>query len=131
MNIKSVINFFDVKTNIIIILGTCLLLFIFFKKIKSVDTHKAEIEMIHKENARLKNKYDSLSVVNDTLNVRINQYQVIIKTKEGEIKSGQQQIIKLKNEKDKIRGYVLSLSANGVSRKFTEYLQESDKNRSK
>jgi hypothetical protein len=126
MNINKITHYFDLKTNIIIVLAGILVFFIVFKKVKPVDKHKDEITVLHKDNVRLKNQYDSLSGVNDSLTNTLSATAKIIYLKEVEIELAKDEINKLKNKKNETHSYIFSLSADSVSREFTKYLQESD-----
>jgi peptidoglycan hydrolase CwlO-like protein len=118
----------DIKTIAIIVLAAGLILsFIFGQHGSKIDNHEDEISALHKDNEALLHKNDSLN----SLNTKINEEIVLISKKitadSLELVITKKELYKLNNRQNEIHNYVKSLSANGVSSSFSDYLNNKSK----
>jgi len=118
----------DIKTIAIIILGGALILsFIFGQHGKKIDDHADEILALHKDNEALISKNDSLNILNENINIEISIINKKIIADSLELISTKKELDKLNDRQNEIHIYVKSLSANGVSNSFSEYLNAKSK----
>jgi hypothetical protein len=114
----------DLKSIVIIILGIALIISFFFGQKSNVDYKKKEIEALHKANDSLSNVNIRLTNMNTILKSRVNRYKIVIEENKTKITESELKIYKLTYEKNKIYNSVHRMSANDVSRSFTNYLNK-------
>ena len=127
MDLKKI----DIKTWFIIILGVALIISFIVGQKNNVDTHKTDIEALHKANSALILKNDSLKEVNKGLDAKIARYDILLKENANLISSNEKELGRLKNKLNEIPNYVKYLSANGVTSNLTDYLQKRTENTDK
>ena len=116
-------NFFDIKTIFIIALSLALVLTFIFHKSPKIDDNKAEITQLHNQNALLQKSNDSIIKVNLIIDGKLKYNDSLLAVKTKSLSLVQTNINTLKNEKNEIPNYVISLDANDVSNKITDYIQ--------
>ena len=113
----------DIKTIAIIVLGIALIISFFFGQGNKIDYKKDEINALHKDNANLSHKNDSLNAVNVKLDAAFAEINKVLEINAKKLSDTQLDLDKLKKRKNEIPTYVNRLSANGVTNAFTDYLQ--------
>ena len=120
------INFFDMKTILIILLGIIIIgMFLFGKNI--IDKHEDEIKTLHIENETLLTTNDSLKNNNIKLDVILAEIDTKLDKNNEETNSVLTALGKLKGKKNEIPNYVSSLSANGTADALSKYLKDRTK----
>lgn len=119
MDIKKI----DIKTWFIIILAIGLIISFIFNQKNNIDYHKDEINALHKSNSELLLKNDSLKKINDELDIKITNINILLDSNNKQISEAQNEINRLKNKRNEIPNYVNSLSANDVANDISKYLE--------
>lgn len=120
------INFFDMKTILIILLGIIIVgMFLFGKNV--IDKHEDEIKTLQFENVSLLTTNDSLKNNNIKLDIILAKIDAKLDKNNEKTNSVLTALDKLKEKKNEIPNYVNSLSANGTADALSKYL----KNRTK
>lgn len=120
------INFFDMKTMLIILLGVIVIGMFFFEETK-IDKHEEEIKALHVENDSLLITNDSLKNDNAKLDVFLTQIDAKLNKNNEETGAVLSVLDKLKQKKNEIPNYVSSLSANGTADAIAKYLDDRTK----
>lgn len=116
---------FDIKTIAIIILGVVLIISFFFGQKSNTDTHADEIANLHKENAGLLTKNDSLNKSNKQIDAVLVIINKKLDNNEKVLSATQTELQRLKNKQNEIPTYVKYLSANGVANALSDHLTKS------
>lgn len=116
-----------IKNITILVLGAILILCIVFWQRPKVDTHVDEISALHKNNAELLIKNDSLIKANKAIDLAITNINKQLDENTKNLANTQTQITKLKNKKDENNNYVSHLSTNGVETALSNYLENRTK----
>ena len=120
------INFFDMKTILIILLSIIIIgMFLFGKNV--IDKHEDEIKTLHIENETLLTTNDSLKNNNIKLDVILAEIDTKLDKNNEETNSVLTALGKLKGKKNEIPNYVSSLSANGTADALSKYLKDRTK----
>jgi chromosome segregation ATPase len=119
MDIKKI----DIKTWFIIILAIGLIISFIFNQKNNVNYHKDEIDALHKTNSDLLLKNDSLKKLNNKLDSKIAEINILLYNNNKQISEAQAEINRLKNKRNEIPNYVNGLSANDVANDISKYLE--------
>ena len=119
MDIKKI----DIKTWFIIILAIGLIVSLIFNQKNNINYHKDEIDALHKSNSDLLLKNDSLKNLNDKLDIKISEINILLDSNNKQISEAQNEINRLKNKRNEIPNYVNGLSANDVANDISKYLE--------
>ena len=114
----------DIKSWFIVILGLLLCVSIWIGQKNNIDSKKEAIDLLNKSNKTLENSNDSLMKLNETLDEEIVKKTVLIDINNDKIVEIQTKIDSLKYEKNKITIGVRNMSANDISRSFSNYLDK-------
>jgi hypothetical protein len=114
----------DIKSILIIILATLLIILTVFQPNKKIDYYKNEIELLHKSNAKLLYSNDSLKLVNKGLDKELTKIYGVIKLHETLILKYNNTINDLKQQQDETTNRINILNADGVATEFTNYLKK-------
>lgn len=115
------------KDIVIIIMGVALIISFFFGQKSGIDNHSVEIDRLHKNNAKLESKNDSLKLINYVLDAKLNDLTILLVDNQDKVLEVNKEIKDLKNKKNEIYNYVKRLSADSVSIGLTNYLQRRTK----
>lgn len=114
----------DIKSWFILILGLLLCVSVWIGQKNHIDGKQEAIDLLHESNKTLAASNDSLNKLNGTLDKQIADKLAIIEINNGKIIETQTKIDSLKNEKNKIAISVRHMSANDISRSFSNYLDK-------
>lgn len=113
----------DIKTWIILILTSLLVLSLLFRPSKKIDYYKDEINALHKKNKELMLTYDSLSAENKKIDSDLKKLYSELESKEILIISYEKKITRLKNKSNETNNRINLLNSDGVAVEFTNYLK--------
>jgi hypothetical protein len=119
MDLKSI----DKKTVIIIVLGIALVVSFFFVHKSNINTHSDDIATLDKNNKELLHKNDSLKALDITLDSTYVKLSRELDVNKKKLADTQLELENLKKRQNEIPVYVNHLSANGVTKSFTDYLE--------
>jgi len=114
----------DIKSIIIIILASLLLIFTVFQPNRKIDQYKDEIKILHQKNEKLLYTSDSLKLVNEQIDAELQKIYGIIKLHEKLIVQYNNTIIDLKKQQNETSNRVNVLNADGVAAEFTNYIKK-------
>ena len=114
----------DIKSIIIIILTTLLLIFTVLQPNRKINEYKDEIKILHQNNKKLLHTSDSLKIVNQRIGLELNKIYDVIKLHETLITKYNNTINDLKKQQDETRNRVNVLNADGVATEFTNYIKK-------
>lgn len=117
----------DIKDIFIIILGILLILNIILHQKKRVDYSKDNIETLNTQNKVLSLQNDSLTKVNDVIDVKLKELTKVVIIKDSMLYQNTIEIQKLKNKRNEIPKYINTLDGNGVANSFSDYLNSKSK----
>lgn len=120
---------YDLKTIFIFVLAIALIISFLAGQKSSSNTYKDQIKDLENKTAILKLKNDSLNQVNIKLDIAIVGFQKQIIANKVKLDKTQLQLEKLNKRRNETPIKVNRLSANGVARAFTEYLDKRTKSR--
>lgn len=118
----------DLKTIIILVLGVALIISFFFGQKNNIDTHTDEISILHKKNAELIIKNDSINAVNVKIDAVISVINKELIDNNKALATSQKELQNLKKKQNEIPTYVKHLSANGVANAFSDFLNTKSSN---
>ena len=113
----------DIKSILIIILATLLLIFTVFQPNRKINYYKEEIKLLNKNNNKLLRSNDSLKLINNQLDTEIVRIYDVIRLHETLVNKYNKTIIELNNKKNETTNRVNVLNADGVATEFTNYLK--------
>jgi cell division protein FtsB len=113
----------DIKTVLIVVLGIALIISFMFGQKNNIDNHENEISVLHKNNAKLLAKNDSLVKANKLIDLDIANINKQLDENAKKLAETQKQLDKLKNRKYENNNYVKHLSSHGVSVALSNYLE--------
>jgi len=114
----------DIKSIIIIILASLLLIFTVFQPNRKIDQYKDEIKILHQKNEKLLYTSDSLRLVNVQIDAELQKIYSVIKLHEKLIVQYNNTIKDLKKQQDETSNRVNVLNADGVATEFTNYIKK-------
>jgi hypothetical protein len=114
----------DIKSIIIIILASLLLIFTVFQPNRKIDQYKDEIKTLHQKNEKLLYTSDSLRLVNVQIDAELQKIYGVIKLHEKLIVQYNNTINDLKKQQDETSNRVNVLNADGVAAEFTNYIKK-------
>jgi hypothetical protein len=114
----------DIKSIIIIILASLLLIFTVFQPNRKIDQYKDEIKILHQKNEKLLYTSDSLRLVNVQIDAELQKIYGVIKLHEKLIVQYNNTIKDLKKQQDETSNRVNVLNADGVATEFTNYIKK-------
>jgi hypothetical protein len=114
----------DIKSIIIIILASLLLIFTIFQPNRKIDQYKDDIKTLHQKNEKLLHTSDSLRLVNIQIDAELQKIYGVIKLHEKLIVQYNNTIKDLKKQQDETSNRVNVLSADGVATEFTNYIKK-------
>lgn len=120
------INFLDMKTILIIILGIIVIGLLLFGN-DTIDKHSTEIKNLKIENSSLLLKNEELKIDNAKLDIILGQIDLKLTQNNENTNTVLSALDKLKNKKNEIPNYVNSLSANGTANALSKYLENRTK----
>ena len=113
----------DIKTIAIIVLGIALIISFMFGQKSHIDNHEDEIKALHKDNAALLSKNDSLKAVNVKLDEVVAEINKVLDVNAKKLSDTQLELNELKKKQNEVHTYVNHLSANDVTNSFSDYFQ--------
>jgi predicted nuclease with TOPRIM domain len=114
----------DIKTIMIIVLGSLLVFNLILKSKETPIDNKGEIKSLHESNEKLNGINNSLNDSIKTLNKDIIKINEMLNLNNNKILELKLQIQKLKDEKNKIQPTVNRMSANVIANTFSNYLDK-------
>jgi len=117
----------DIKSVFIVILAIGLIFSFLIGQRSKIDYKKDELKTLHDSNELLISKNDSLLTVNTVLDRKIASINLIIEQNNKKLSETQSQLEKLKKKRNEVSNNVNSLSANGVSNAFSDFLNKNTK----
>jgi hypothetical protein len=115
---------YDLKTIFIFVLAIALIISFLAGQKSSDNTYKDRIKDLETKTVLLKKENDSLNKVNIKLDVAIVGFQKQIVANKVKLNKTQLQLDNLNKRRNETPIKVNRLSANGVARAFTEYLDK-------
>jgi len=114
---------FDIKTILIVVLGIALIISFMFGQKNNIGNHENEIGVLHKNNAELLAKNDSLVKANKLIDLDIANINKQLDENSKKLADTQKQLDKLKNRKYENNNYVKHLFSHGVSVALSNYIE--------
>lgn len=111
------------KNIIIGILILTLIGFYVFNTTNPLDGYGEELSELKKANELLTRKNDSIMLLNNKLDKRIKDLNIVISTKESELNDTKVKLKELQDGKAKVGVFVDNLDIDGVDRALTDYLE--------
>ena len=115
-------KYLDIKTIFILVLAVALILSFVFRPSKQIDNHKAEKELIEKENKALKRSNDSISNVNKIIEKYRKSIADSLVMANKELSKSNDRIKNLEKRRNENNNTVNNLNANGVADAFSDLL---------
>tara|TARA_R110000782_G_scaffold21299_1_gene57337 strand:- start:28760 stop:29149 length:390 start_codon:yes stop_codon:yes gene_type:complete len=120
------INFYDVKTLLLVVFGVIIIGLLLFGNV-IVDNNAKEIKALKIENADLMGKNDILKSNNNRLDKVLNKIDIDLKQNNKDTDAILTALDKINKKKNETRTYVNSLSANDVADELSKYLEKRTK----
>jgi peptidoglycan hydrolase CwlO-like protein len=108
---------------ICLIIGVIIISFFLGKK-TTIDYHNDEIEKLHNSNVELLKNNDSLKKANDKLDAERAEISKKLENNLKMLNETESTLNNLNNKRNEIPKYVNTLSANGVAKSLSEYLEK-------
>jgi len=118
----------DIKLIFIFALAAGLIFSIIFRPSKPLEEYEDIIDGLQEENKELLLSNDSITHINDRLQVQIDQILFVIDSTKVLLKDKENKLENLEKKRNEISNVVGSFNANDVTSTFSDYLNRRGKN---
>jgi len=113
----------DIKLIFIFILAVALILSFIFRPSKPIETYEDVINGLKEDNKQLLLSNDSISKINDQLQIEIDQILFVIDSTKVLLKDKEIKIKELEEKRNAVSNIVNSLHADDVTSTISDYLK--------
>jgi predicted DNA-binding protein YlxM (UPF0122 family) len=117
----------DIKLIFIFVLAAGLIISIIFRPSKPIEKYEDIISGLQEENKELLLSNDSITNINDKLQVEIDQILFVVDSTKVLLRDKENKLEKLEKKRNEISNIVGSLHADDVTSTFSDYLQRRGK----
>jgi len=117
----------DIKLIFIFALAAGLIISIIFRPSKPLEKYEDIISGLQEENKELLLSNDSITNINDKLQVEIDQILFVVDSTKVLLKNKENKLEKLEKKRNEISNVVGSFNANDVTSTFSDYLKRRSK----
>jgi len=118
----------DIKLIFIFILAAALILSFIFRPSKPIETYEDVINELKEENKQLLLSNDSISKINDQLQIEIDHILFVIDSTKVLLKDKEIKLKELEEKRNAVSNIVNSLHADDVTNTISDYLKRRGKN---
>jgi len=123
--LKKLFN--NIQLVFIIILAVALILSLLSKPSTPIDTYKDEINLLKKQNKKLRLSNDSLSLANSKLQNEINIILYAIDSTEVILKETETKLAALEKKRNEIPNIINNMDSDDVTNNISDYLKRRGK----
>ncbi len=117
----------DIKLIFIFILAAALILSFIFRPPKPIETYEDVINVLKEENKQLLLSNDSISKINNQLQIEIDQILFVIDSTKVLLKDKEIKLKELEEKRNAVSNIVNSLHADDVTSTISDYLKRRGK----